>query len=75
MPLLLEIEGLSMPILGREGELMDDDTGDTCGRGGGGWGMLISNIYMSNIHLIEINKPSSNKHLIKINKHVKYTSY
>ena len=36
MLLLLEIEGLSIPMSGWEGEPMDDVTGDTCGRGGEG---------------------------------------
>ena len=36
MPLLLKIEGLSMPMLGGGGELVDDCTSDTCGGGGGG---------------------------------------
>jgi hypothetical protein len=38
MPPLQEIEGLSMPMLGGGGRLVDGATGDACGRGGGGGG-------------------------------------
>lgn len=36
MPLLLEIEGLSMPMLGGEGGSVNNCTSHTCGGGGGG---------------------------------------
>lgn len=36
MPPLLEIEDLSMPMLGAGGGLVDDGTGNTCGGGGEG---------------------------------------
>ena len=36
MTLLLEIEGLSMPVSGRGGGSINDCTSDTCGGGGGG---------------------------------------
>ena len=36
MPLLLKIEGLSMPMPGGGGGSMDDSTSNACGGGGGG---------------------------------------
>ena len=36
MPLLLEIEGLSMPMLRGGGRSVNDDIGDACGGGGRG---------------------------------------
>ena len=36
MPLLQEVEGLSMSMLGGVGGAVDDCTSDTCGGGGGG---------------------------------------
>ena len=40
MHLLLDIEGLSMPMSGGGGGSVDGTNGDTCGGGGGGGGSL-----------------------------------